>query len=146
MLFGRKENREKEARELPKTQQRKVWGIRKKTLRMILETAKSSYPDEFAAVLRYDKRNGIITEIMLLPGSFSGERSATLQLHMLPIDYSVVGTVHSHPSRSNHPSEQDIHLFQKFGHTHIIVCLPFDEDSWQGYDLRGEPIELEVVD
>ncbi|MDD1768101.1 MAG: Mov34/MPN/PAD-1 family protein [Methanomassiliicoccales archaeon] len=122
---------------------RKIWGIEQDVLDMINEAAKDTYPDEFLATLRAEK--GIVTEILLLPGTLSGEHSGTFHLHMLPIDLSVVGTVHSHPSFSNMPSEADISLFGRFGNTHIITCIPFDKRSWKAYDYNGDEIELEVV-
>ena len=122
---------------------RKIWGIEQDVLDMINEAAKDTYPNEFLATLRAEK--GIVTEILLLPGTLSGEHSGTFHLHMLPIDLSVVGTVHSHPSFSNMPSEADISLFGRFGNTHIITCIPFDKRSWKAYDYNGDEIELEVV-
>lgn len=122
----------------------KVWGIRKKTLNLIIEVSKESHPKEFAGLLRAEK--GVITEIMLLPGTLSGDSSAIFQLHMRPIDFTIVGSVHSHPSNSFHPSGPDLRLFEKFGHTHIITCMPYDYDSWCAYDHYGSKIELEVVD
>lgn len=124
---------------------RKVWAIRRKTLKMILEASKDTYPNEFSAILRANKE-GVITEIMLLPGTLSGDHSSILRLHMLPIDFSVVGIIHSHPSTSNIPSEQDEFLFQKFGHTHIITCYPYNETAWTAYDHNGNIIKLQVVD
>jgi len=122
----------------------KVDSIRKKTLRMILEASKSSYPEEFGAILRAEK--GVINELMLLPGTISGERSALFKLHMLPIDFTVVGTVHSHPSGGCYPSGADLDLFRSFGFVHIITCYPYDRDSWAAFDALGEPRELRVVD
>jgi len=122
---------------------RRIWGIEEDVLDMINEAAKDTYPDEFLATLRAEK--GVVTEILLLPGTLSGEHSGTFHLHMLPIDLSVVGTVHSHPSFSNMPSEADISLFGRFGNTHIITCIPFDMRSWKAYDYNGNEIELEVV-
>jgi len=84
---------------------KKVYGIRRKTLRMILEASKDTYPKEFAAILRAEE--GVIEEILLLPGTVSGDVHAIFQLHMLPIDFSVVGTIHSHPSGSYRPSDAD---------------------------------------
>lgn len=111
---------------------------------MILEASKTTFPKEFAAILRGEK--GIITEIMLLPGTLSGGTSALFRLHMLPIDFTVVGTAHSHPSGNFHPSQADIQLFQRFGRVHIIVARPYDERSWAAYDFYGRPRELDVVD
>jgi len=34
---------------------KKVYGIRRKTLRMILEASKDTYPKEFAAILRAEE-------------------------------------------------------------------------------------------
>ena len=118
--------------------------IKKETLNLILEVSKENYPMEFGGMLRVEK--GIITEILLLPGTVSGDSHAIFHLHMLPIDFSVKGTVHSHPSYNFHPSEADLALFSKFGSTHIIVGMPFNKKSWQGYDYKGNSIELTVVD
>jgi proteasome lid subunit RPN8/RPN11 len=91
------------------------------------------------------EKDGVIEEMLLLPGTLQGEVSATLQLHMLPIDHSVVGTVHSHPGYSNRPSDADLSFFGHFGAIHIITCLPFDATSWKAYNLQGERIELSVI-
>lgn len=123
---------------------RKVWGITKKTLKLILEVSKENYPMEFGGLLRHEK--GIITEIILLPGTVSGESHAIFQLHMRPIDFSIIGTVHSHPSYNFNPSEADRELFSKFGSTHIIAGMPFNENSWQGYNYKGDSIELSIMD
>lgn len=122
----------------------KVDSIKKKTLRMILEASKSSYPEEFGAILRATK--GAINELILLPGTVQGERSALFKLHMLPIDFTVVGTVHSHPSGVCFPSRADVDLFRRFGWIHIIVCRPYSMSSWAAFDANGEPRELKVVD
>ena len=122
---------------------KKVYGIRRKTLRMILEASKDTYPKEFAAILRAEE--GVIEEILLLPGTVSGDVHAIFQLHMLPIDFSVVGTIHSHPSGNYSPSEADLGLFSHFGRIHIIAGRPYTEASWAAYDHYGNRIELKVV-
>ncbi|MFA5771146.1 MAG: Mov34/MPN/PAD-1 family protein [Thermoplasmata archaeon] len=131
----------KEEKETP--QRRRVWGIKEKTLKLILEVSKESYPNEFAGLLRVKK--GIISELILLPGTFSGEDNAIYHLHMLPIDLSIIGTVHSHPSGNNRPSGADLALFSHYGSTHIIVGTPYDTRSWKAYDTAGNLIQLEVV-
>ncbi|MFP4170342.1 MAG: Mov34/MPN/PAD-1 family protein [Methanomassiliicoccales archaeon] len=122
---------------------RKVWAVEREVLEMVNESAREIYPREFVATLRAEK--GVITEVMLLPGTIQGTRSGTLMLNMMPIDLSVVGTAHSHPSRSNRPSRADVNLFGRYGNTHIITCLPYDMSSWRAYDYNGREKELKVV-
>jgi proteasome lid subunit RPN8/RPN11 len=121
----------------------KIWAIRVEVVEMINEAAINTFPNEFIAVLRAEE--GVITELLLLPGSISGDSFSQLQLWNLPIDYSVAGSVHSHPGYSNRPSSQDLLFFSHFGSVHIITCLPFDDTSWKVYNLRGERIELQVI-
>lgn len=123
---------------------RGVYAIRARTLRMILEASKETYPNEFSATLR--AKDGVINEVVMLPGTLQGETSAILQLHMLPIDPTVIGSVHSHPSGLILPSDADLRLFEKFGRVHMIVGQPFRMGSWRAFNFKGNPLELEVVD
>ncbi len=125
---------------------RKKWKITRKCLNLILEASKSNYPKEFGGLLRIDKiAKDTIREVMILPGTVSGDSHAIFKLHMLPIDYSIVGTVHSHPSPFAIPSEADLDLFNRFGKIHIIVANPFNENSWKGYDYMGNELEIDVI-
>jgi len=130
-----RKEKEKHSPEIPVTM------IRKAVLQLLLEASRESYPDEFAGQLR-----ARIYELTMLPGTRQGRRSALVNLWMLPIDYSVVGSVHSHPSGNFSPSEEDRNFFGKFGRIHIIAGRPYTMRSWQAYDGAGEPVELEVVD
>jgi len=124
----------------------KNWKITRKCLNLILEASKSNYPKEFGGLLRVDTNfKDTISEIVLLPGTVSGDSHAIFQLHMLPIDFSIIGTVHSHPSPVPRPSDADLHLFEKFGRVHIIVANPFDEFSWKAYDFRGNELQLRII-
>jgi proteasome lid subunit RPN8/RPN11 len=122
------------------------WKIKKRCLDLIFECAKSSFPNEFGGLLRVDsEKKDTIIELVILPGTISGDAHAIFRLHMLPIDFSIVGTVHSHPSYSNRPSEADLQFFSKSGKVHIISANPFDMDSWRAYDYNGNQIDLIVV-
>lgn len=122
---------------------RKITSIDRETLRFILEVSRSSHPREFAGVLR--AKGDTVKDVLVLPGTLSSRRSAVLRLHMLPIDPSACGTVHSHPSLVIRPSAEDLGLFAKFGNVHIIAAFPFDENSWKAYNHKGEEIKLEIV-
>ena len=121
------------------------WKIKQDCLDIILESAKSIYPKEFGGLLRVDSKfKHTIIEVILLPGTISGGSQAIFQLHMLPIDFSIIGTVHSHPSGFPNPSNADLTLFDKYGRIHIIVASPFDEYSWKSYDYSGKEIDIKI--
>jgi len=124
----------------------KQWKITKKCLELIIECSKSNYPNEFGGLLRMDKKQkDTIHEIMILPGTVSGDSHAIFRMHMLPIDFTVVGTVHSHPSPYENPSDADLHLFGKHGKVHIIVAYPYNDTSWKAYDYAGNEVEMKVL-
>lgn len=126
----------------PPSPKRRVNKITRRVLRMISEASKSTHPHEFAAGMRAD--GDTITELILMPTE-SGPVSAHMQLYSLPIDRSIVGTVHSHPGSVPKPSDADLDLFRHFGHTHIIIAEPYTLHNWRAYDHAGRRIEIAVV-
>lgn len=122
------------------------WKIEKQCLNLIFESAKSTYPNEFGGFLRVDeKHKNTISEIIILPGTISGDNHTIFKLHMMPIDFNIVGTVHSHPSSSYYPSEADFHLFQKHGKVHLIVAYPYNNETFQPYNNIGKKINIEII-
>jgi proteasome lid subunit RPN8/RPN11 len=122
------------------------WKITKECFSMISESAKSMYPKEFGGLLRCDEeQKDTITEIVLLPETIAGVSFAIFRMHMKPFDLSIVGTVHSHPSRSYLASEADKQLFRKYGKVHMIIASPYSMDSWQGYDQMWAPIAVHII-
>jgi proteasome lid subunit RPN8/RPN11 len=117
--------------------------ISRNCLDSALACAKSSYPKEFGGILRSDEP-GVITDLLLIPGTTSGARHANFQLYMLPADLGVMGTVHSHPSGALHPSAADLRLFRHWGRRHVILGYPFGMGSWRAYDGNGEETHLAV--
>jgi proteasome lid subunit RPN8/RPN11 len=125
---------------------KKDWGITHQCLSLISESAKSVFPNEFAGLLRADEeRKNIISEIVLLPGTISGSHHALYRMHMKPVDFSIVGTVHSHPSGSFYPSEADLQMFRKFGRINIIMAKPYTFDSWRAYDGNGDVVDMHII-
>ncbi len=119
-------------------------AVTRRLLDSALASARSAYPNEFGGVLRADPP-GTISELLLLPGTTAGRRHANFQLYMLPVDLTVVGTVHSHPSGALRPSDADLRLFRSWGRRHLIVGQPFGPNSWRAYDGNGRETSLEVV-
>lgn len=120
-----------------------IKGIASETLNFVLETSKSMAPEEFAGLLQ--EKDGIITEVLILPGTESSEKNAVMKLFMKP-NVKSVGSIHSHPSPNRKPSKADLRLFSKFGNCHIIVGHPYDNQSWTCYDKEGNIRELQVLD
>jgi len=124
----------------------KSWKIKKDCLDLIFECAKSNYPNEFGGLLRVDEElKDMIIEVIILPGTISGDSHAIFQMHMRPIDFSIVGTVHSHPSPFSRPSDADLQLFSKYGKIHIISASPFNLESWKAYDYLGKELDVDIV-
>ena len=121
----------------------KIRGIARDTLHFLLEVSKSSYPSEFAGLLRSE--DGVITDIIVLPGTISSSSSAVIQLHMMPLS-RFVGSVHSHPTTDMHPSKEDLIMFGRKGDYHIIAAYPYEENSWKCYDAFGRTRDLPVLD
>ena len=119
-------------------------AITRRCLAAALACAQSAYPNEFGGVLRSD-RPGVITELLLLPGTTAGRRHANFQLAMLPVDLGVSGTVHSHPSGALHPSQADVSLFRRWGRRHLILGHPYGPGAWRAYDGNGEEASLQVL-
>jgi proteasome lid subunit RPN8/RPN11 len=109
---------------------------------LVFESARSTHPTEFSAVLRAEKDT--VTELLIVP-AVSGNRHAIMHLTQLPIDPSAVGTVHSHPTPNAIPSDADKQLFRHFGHTHIIVGYPYNMRTWRAYNHDAQVIALQVV-
>ena len=122
----------------------KIRGIARDTLHFILEASRSSHPLEFIGLLR--PIDDVIAEVLLIPGSEASDRAATLRFDMVPLTSGSVGTVHSHPSPSPKPSQEDLFFFSRHGKIHIITAYPYTEDSWRCYDEAGRERTLEVLD
>ena len=120
-------------------------AITRRALDTALASARSAFPNEFGGVLRADPP-GVISEILLLPGTTAGRRHANFQLWMLHADLSVAGTVHSHPSGSLRPSEADLRLFRSWGRRHFILGAPFGQGAWRAYDGNGQETTMRVIE
>lgn len=117
--------------------------IRGELLDYLLELARSFHPNEFAGFLR--ERKGVIEEVLLAPAPHFGRTSAFFNTWMLPLDESIVGTVHSHPDPVPRPSSQDLWFFSKFGGVHLIICYPYTRSDVWVYNSNGDPIDFEVL-
>jgi len=118
--------------------------IKSGTLEAIALAAQNVYPDEFIALLG-SRKKGIIDEFVVLPATF-GESFSSLRMDLLPFDKSIVGSVHSHPSRSARPSQGDLLAFPAMGEIHLIIAYPFSLGSARAFDAKGKELVLEVLE
>ncbi len=121
--------------------------LSREILESIYAGAKQLYPRESFLLLRGKKRQGIIrvTDLVLAPFAVHGEGFAHFNPYMLPGDFSLVGTVHSHPSGDISPSHVDLNHF--FGRVLMIVGYPFEGESCIAvYDSNGDKLPLQITD
>jgi proteasome lid subunit RPN8/RPN11 len=112
----------------------------------IFEGARRLYPRETILLLRGKKSKDVIrvNELVVPPLATYGHGFADVPLHMLPMDFSIVGTVHSHPSGNLAPSDVDFNHF--FGRILMIVGFPFaGEQNVAVYNSRGERLPLHIA-
>jgi len=122
-------------------------SMRRELLDTIFEGAKRLYPKESILLLRGRKTKNIIvvTDLLVPPLASYGRGFAHIPLHMMLMDFSVVGTVHSHPSGNFMPSSTDLNHF--FGRVLMIVAFPFlSEKNVAIYNHSGERLILDVTD
>ena len=113
----------------------------------IFEGAVRLYPKETFLLLRGKKsKNEIrVSDLVVPPLAVYGYGFAHLPFHMLPMDFSIVGTVHSHPSGNLAPSHVDINHF--FGRLLMIVGFPFvNTQNVAVYNSKGEELRLKVTE
>ena len=121
-------------------------SISQELLQAIFESARRLYLKETILLLRGEKRKNLvkISELVVPPLATYGGGFANIPLHMLPMDFSIVGTVHSHPSGSLTPSTTDLNHF--FGNILMIVGFPFeDERNVAGYNRSGKKLVLQIT-
>jgi len=121
-------------------------SISQELLQAIFEGARRLYPRETILLLRGEKKKNLIkvSELLVPPLTTYGRSFVNIPLHMLPMDFSIVGTVHSHPSGNLTPSTADLNHF--FGNILMIVGFPFaDERNVALYNRNGEKLKLQIT-
>ena len=112
----------------------------------IFEGAKRLYPKETILLLRGKKSKDIIriVDLVIPPLATYGHGFANYPLHLLPMDFSLVGTVHSHPSGNKTPSDVDLNHF--FGRILMIVGYPYmSQQDVVAYNSNGEKMQIQVT-
>ena len=120
--------------------------MKRSVLESILSYARACHPREGILLLRGKTKRDVIevNEVLLPPLSVKGKFFSTFPLYMLPIDFSIVGTAHSHPSGALSPSIRDLNSF--YGKIMIIAAYPYrSENNIIIIDGKGKTLNYEIV-
>ncbi len=117
--------------------------FKKEIIEDLFEAAKNTYPREFLALLGSTQKNNFVDEFVVIPASY-GKELVHFELGKIPIDKTILGSVHSHPTPNNRPSRADLSTFKKTGKIHLIIAYPFNLDSCALYDTNGKEINWVV--
>lgn len=118
--------------------------LTKEITNSIITYAKSWHPNEGILILQGKKEKNVIriTGLIIPPFSTHGPYYSGFPVYELPFDLSYIGTIHSHPSGSNHPSLEDLNHF--FGLVSLIICYPYDVQNIGAFDRDGNRMDLET--
>ncbi|MEM3011645.1 MAG: Mov34/MPN/PAD-1 family protein [Candidatus Bathyarchaeia archaeon] len=120
--------------------------ITHEVLESILQHAKHVHPKEMILLLRgKTSKNQIkITDLIIPPFFTHGRGFSGFQPHMLPMDFSLIGLVHSHPSGILLPSTEDLN--RMYGRIMMIVGFPYNGiENIAVYDRQGQMLKLQVI-
>ncbi|MCS7139265.1 MAG: Mov34/MPN/PAD-1 family protein [Candidatus Nezhaarchaeota archaeon] len=111
----------------------------------LFKLAKDNHPYEIFFLLRGKVRGkSVYVEELILPiGTIFGAGFSEFSPHTLPLDPSIVGSLHSHPLGTPSPSVQDLHNF--FGIVMIIVAYPYNLASTRAYHKSGRRLKIKVI-
>lgn len=119
--------------------------LKKDVLVALLEISRQLHPNEAIVLLRgrETKQGVILEEVLLAPGSVYGAGFSEFRLDMLPMDFSIIGVAHSHPSGIPIPSVEDFN--NMIGRVLVIVVAPYlNEKCIVAYNSKGESLQVVV--
>ena len=112
----------------------------------ILSYAQMLHPRESILLLKgkVDKHKLVVNDTQIPPLATHGNTFSSFPLHTLPIDFSVMGVAHSHPSGALRPSVTDLNKF--YGRIMLITAYPYlSEKNMAIFDRKGKPLKYVVL-
>jgi len=112
----------------------------------ILSYAQMIHPREMILLLKgkVDKHKIVVNDTQIPPLATHGNRFSAFPLSRLPIDFSVIGVAHSHPSGALRPSVTDLNKF--YSRLMLITAYPYlSEKNIAIFDREGKPLKYVVV-
>lgn len=118
--------------------------IKKELLEGIMALCREQHPREILGLLRMDK--GAVIEFILPPGALTSDSSGIFFPSRLPLDTSLEGTVHSHPSGNPYPSLGDLNNIFKKKRFHFIIAYPYNNlNSIKCFDKNGKELKFKII-
>lgn len=112
----------------------------------ILSYAQMFHPRESILLLKgkIDKKKILIDDVQVPPLATHGSSFSAFPLNRLPIDFSVIGVAHSHPSGILYPSVLDLNKF--YGRIMLITAYPYQiEQNIVIFDRKGQPQKYTII-
>ncbi len=122
-------------------------NIARSVINSVLSYAKGAYPNEAILLLcgKNTKDEIVVDRVEIPPLAVHGMGFSNFPLHMLPIDFSIMGTAHSHPSGVLHPSVGDLNNF--YGRIMMITAYPSEsEKDIIVLDGKGERVPFTIIE
>jgi len=120
--------------------------IKRELLEMLLEGAKTLHPKETIVLLRGKVTKDVInvSEVVIPPLATYGSGFSSFPTQLLPMDFSIIGVAHSHPSGSLRPSVGDLN--HPFGKITFILASPYaGKEDVAAYDRDGKRLMILVA-
>ena len=114
-------------------------------LESILVYAEHLHPKEGILLLRgkTEKDKIIVNEVVIPPQTIHGEGFSAFPTFMLPMDPTIIGSAHSHPSGVLKPSPEDLNNF--YGRIMVIVGYPYNPKNIAVFNREGETLKHEFI-
>jgi proteasome lid subunit RPN8/RPN11 len=120
--------------------------VKQSVVESVLSYAQMFHPRESILILKgkIDKKKIVITDVQIPPLATHGGTFSGFPLSRLPIDFSVIGVAHSHPSGALHPSVTDLNKF--YGRLMLITAYPYQtEHNIIILDRKGTPLKYKII-
>ena len=101
----------------------------KSVIDSILSYAKLFHPKESILLLKgkVDKKKIVVNDVYIPPLATHGSRFSSFPTNRLPINFSIVGVAHSHPSGALRASTADLNHF--YGRLMVITAYPYQSEQ-----------------
>jgi proteasome lid subunit RPN8/RPN11 len=120
--------------------------VNRSVVNSLLTYALMAYPRESILLLKGQIKPSktMISEVVIPPHAVHGHGFANFPIHMLPIDHSIIGTAHSHPSGTLRPSVNDLNHY--YGQITIIAAYPYQSHhDIAAFNRGGVIMKFDVV-